>query len=315
MQPLSPTRLMSIVLLFTMTGASSSGQDAGGQQKTDGKAPTAPADSDPKPGDKDPPVDPIVAALVESHNRNRADAKLPPLKANPQLTQAALDHARDMAANNNLSHEGSDGSDVAKRVKKRGYLYEEIGENIADGQVSVEEVMRTWMNSPPHKENILANFTEMGAAVVPDGSGRKYWCVDFGRPLPKVDTAKGPSALIAALNKARTDARLPTVKADPKLTQVADRFVRDLAARKKVATKNSDGQTPFDILKRQNYHARQFGLTLSSGESDPAKVVASCLERQDERDQLLATYDRVGVAVAVDTDGTPYWVMILTQTQ
>ncbi len=305
---------MAIVLVATMTGAIS-GQDAAGERKADGKAPTAPADPDPRPGDKDPPADPVLTALVEYHSRIRADAKLPPLKANTQLTQAALDHARDMAANHNLSHDGSDGSNVAKRVKKRGYRYEEIGENIADGQVSVEEVMRSWMNSPPHKESILANFTEMGAAVVPDGSGRKYWCVDFGLPVPKVDTAKGPSALIAAMNKARTDAKRSTVKADPKLTQVADRFVRDLAARKKVETKNSDGQTPFDILKRQNYHARQFGLTLSSGEGDPAKVVASCLEREDEREQLLATYDRVGVAVAVDDEGIPYWVMILAQTR
>ncbi|MGP0068369.1 MAG: CAP domain-containing protein [Isosphaeraceae bacterium] len=264
---------------------------------------------------KDQSPDSVAAALIEAHNKVRAEAKLPPMKANSKLTQAALDHARDMAEHNNLSHEGSDGSDVARRVKKRGYRYLEIGENIADGQVTVPEVMHTWLNSPPHKENLLADFSEIGVAIVPDGSGRKYWCADFGRPLPKIDTAKGPAALVAALNRARTDARRSTVKMDPKLTQVADRFARDLAARRKVDTKNRDGQTPFDILKRQSYHARQFGLSLASGESDPAKVVASCLERVADREQMLASFNRVGVAVAVDEDGVPYWVVILAQSR
>jgi uncharacterized protein YkwD len=268
-----------------------------------------------EPGTQAQPVGPDLAALIEAHNRVRAESKRPPLRANSQLAEAARDHARDMAEHNNLSHEGSDGSDVAKRVKKRGYRYEEIGENIADGQTTVEDVMRSWLNSPPHKENILANFTEIGAAVVPDGSGRKYWCVEFGRPVPKVDTTKGPEALIAALNRARTVAKRSTVKGDPKLTQVADRFARDLAARREVDSKNRDGQTPFDILKRQGYQARQFGLSLASGESDPAKVVTSGLERDDEREQLLGPYDRVGIAVAVDEEGLPYWVVILAKTR
>ncbi len=91
--------------------------------------------------------------------------------------------------------------------------------------------------------------------------------------------------MIAALNRARTNAKRSTVRADRKLTQVADRFAHDLATRRKVETKNRDGQTPFDILKHQRYQARQFGLSLASGESDPAKVVTAWLEQEQERGQ------------------------------
>jgi uncharacterized protein YkwD len=298
MQSFSMTHLLGTVLLVAMMSASLIGQAAGPGRE---------------PGVKDRPVDPELAALLEAHNRIRADAKLGPLRANSQLTEAARDHARDMAEHHNVSHEGSDGSDEAKRVKKRGYRYQLIGENIAGGQPTVEVVMQSWLNSPPHKENILANFTDFGAAVVPDGSGRKYWCAAFGRPEPEVDTTKSPEKLISALNRARTASRRPSVKADPKLTQVAGRFAHDLATRGKLDARNRDGQTPFDILKRQGYHARQFGLSLSTGESDPAKVVSTALEREDEREQLLGPYDRVGVAVAVDADGQPYWVVILAK--
>jgi uncharacterized protein YkwD len=253
-----------------------------------------------------------LTALIEAHNRERTEAKLPPLKVNPQLTEAARDHARDMAEHQKLGHEGSDGSTVSKRVKQRGYRYQDVGENVATGETS-ERVMRSWLDSPPHRQNILDNFSEIGVAMAPDAEGSRYWCVVFARPWPKVDTAKGPAAMIAALNRARSDADRSVVKEDSKLTRVADQFARDLSARHLVDSRDRDGHTPFDILKRQGYRARMFGLSLASGESDPAKVVKSWLERKEDRDDLLAKYDRVGVAVAVDQDGVPYWVVIQAQ--
>jgi uncharacterized protein YkwD len=251
--------------------------------------------------------------VVEAHNRVRAEHKLSPLKVNAQLTEAARGHARDMAEHQKLSHEGSDGSTTAQRVKKRGYRYQEVGENIATAE-TVDQVMRAWLDSPGHRKNILEpQFTEVGVAMVPDAEGNRYWCVDFARPWPKVDTAKAPAEMIAALNRARAEAKRSTVKPDPKLTRVAEQFAHDLAGRKALKSQDRDGRTPFDILKQQGYRARTFGMSLASGETDPAKVVKSWLERREDREALLASYDRVGIAVAVDDDEAPYWVVLLAQ--
>jgi uncharacterized protein YkwD len=254
-----------------------------------------------------------LTSLIAAHNRVRAEAKLPALKVSTQLTEAARAHARDMAEHQKLSHEGSDGSTASKRVKQRGYRHQDVGENVATGETS-EQVMRTWLDSPPHRKNILDNFTEIGVAKAPDAEGSNYWCAVFARPWPKVDTTKGPTAMIAALNRARSDAKRTTVKEDPKLTRVADHFASDLAARQTVESTDRDGHTPFDILKRQGYRARHFAMSLASVESDPAQVVKSWLDRKEDRDNLLATYNRIGVSVAVDQDGVPYWVVILAQT-
>ncbi len=252
-----------------------------------------------------------VTTVIEAHNRVRAEAKLPPLKVNAQLTEAARAHARDMAEHQKMSHDGSDGSTVSKRVKQRGYHYQEVGENIATAETS-DQAMQLWLDSPPHLKNILDKlFSEIGVAMVPDSEGHQYWCVNFARPRPTVDTTKASAAMIAALNRTRSEAKRSSVKADPKLTRVADEFARDLAARHTVDGKNRDGQSPFDLLKEQGYRARTFGMSLSSGESDPAQVVKSSLERREDRETLLAHYDRVGIAVAVDEDGIPYWVVIL----
>jgi uncharacterized protein YkwD len=38
------------------------------------------------------------------------------------------------------------------------------------------------MKSPPHKRNILGNFSEIGAACATASDGTLYWCVSFGLP-------------------------------------------------------------------------------------------------------------------------------------
>jgi uncharacterized protein YkwD len=184
---------------------------------------------------------------------------------------------------------------------------------VSSGQETVAEVMRTWMESPPHRENILADFTEMGGAVTQGKNGTNYWCVDLGRPIPAVDPAKSPLALIEALNGARAEARKKPLKADARLAGTAAEFARLAAQRKSLEVKNADGKTPFDVLRAKGYRAQRFAMILYSGEGDPAKVVAGWLERKEDRDTLLSGFDRAGVGVATDSDGIPYWILLLSQ--
>ena len=83
-------------------------------------------------------VDPAVDALLAAHNRERKQEQLGPLKLSPKLCESAAIHARDMAKHQKLDHNGSDGSTVADRVKRMGYIYVRVGENIANGQKTVD---------------------------------------------------------------------------------------------------------------------------------------------------------------------------------
>lgn len=52
-----------------------------------------------------------------------------------------------------------------------------LGENLAKGQLTVEEVMQDWMNSPGHRRNILEpSFKEIGVGIF-----RDLWVQNFGR--------------------------------------------------------------------------------------------------------------------------------------
>ena len=83
--------------------------------------------------------------------------------------------------------------------------------------------------------------------------------------------------------------------------------------RKTLDGKDKDGKTPFDVLRKEGFRGRRFAMTLAFGEGDPAKVVASWLERPEDRDALLSAFDRAGVGVATDSEGIPYWVILLAQ--
>jgi len=122
------------------------------------------------------------ADVVKAHNRVRADAKLPALAVSNKLQEAARLHAQDMAAHDKMTHKGSDGSSSIDRITAQGYSYRRAGENVAAGRFTIDGLMKGWMDSPPHKRNILGSFSQIGVAYATAENGKRYWCVTFGLP-------------------------------------------------------------------------------------------------------------------------------------
>ncbi|MGO1750697.1 MAG: CAP domain-containing protein [Marinobacter sp.] len=108
-----------------------------------------------------------------------------PLSWNCKLTDAARAHSTDMVELEFFSHTGPEGLEVSDRVGERNYSWSAVGENIAAGQNSVDQVVDGWLSSPGHCANIMrAEFTEMGAARI-EAPGSKYsplWTQVFARP-------------------------------------------------------------------------------------------------------------------------------------
>jgi len=123
--------------------------------------------------------------LIEAHNRIRKEEKLSSLARSEKLQAAAVAQADDMAKAGKMSHTGSDGSSLADRVEAQAYRYRRIGENVAFGDYTIDEVMKGWMNSEVHRKNILGGYSQIGAAVVLGKDGTPYWCVTFGLPRRK----------------------------------------------------------------------------------------------------------------------------------
>lgn len=107
-----------------------------------------------------------------------------PLNWNDLLQRAASSHSSDMASNNFFSHVSADGRSLPMRYAEVGYGFSTAGENIAMGQSTVEEVIRSWINSPGHCKNLM-NPTYQDVAVVckrnDTTSHGLYWTMNLGR--------------------------------------------------------------------------------------------------------------------------------------
>ncbi|KAJ0396682.1 hypothetical protein ATCC90586_009165 [Pythium insidiosum] len=122
------------------------------------------------------------AEMVQAVNAERAKAKLPPLCYNAKLNKAAQDHSQDQANSKSMSHQGSTGSSLEDRMKQVGFKWSTLAENVAAGQKSVADVMKSWMNSTDHRDNILGEhkFFGMGHALASSDTYGIYWTQNFG---------------------------------------------------------------------------------------------------------------------------------------
>ncbi len=149
-------------------------------------------------------LDPYAQALLDAINKERASrhtcgnrgtfGPVHPLVWNSTLHASALEHAIDLAVSDTFSHDGSGtASDITgngrpskfyERIVRNGYTnYYSVGENIAGGQRTLDEVMRAWMASPGHCENIMkSTYTEVGVAIVKNDRStyQIYWVQNFG---------------------------------------------------------------------------------------------------------------------------------------
>lgn len=128
-----------------------------------------------------------IQKVLDQTNIERQKQNLPLLHYNKILSESAKSKAEDMFTNNYWAHNSPQGITPWDFFKTAGYRYSIAGENLAKDFYDTESLMKAWMNSPTHRDNILnTKYQEIGIAVV-DGilNGVKTTLVveHFGSPL------------------------------------------------------------------------------------------------------------------------------------
>ena len=124
----------------------------------------------------------IESLLFILTNKERQKRGLEELKFDKRLRIAARKHSNDMLNRKYLSH--NSGDKISKtplhRIYNSGLPILVVGENLAENKGDLVQaflknnpdslaniVMKKWMNSPPHKENVLnPDFTHMGIGSI-----------------------------------------------------------------------------------------------------------------------------------------------------
>lgn len=70
------------------------------------------------------------------------------------------------------------------RITAQKFVWSAWGENVAAGQLTCEVVVKAWMNSPHHRDNILnPRFTRIGMSARKSPQGVTFWTMDLARPI------------------------------------------------------------------------------------------------------------------------------------
>ena len=125
----------------------------------------------------DASISAIEQAVLDLTNAERQKAGLQPLQADRNLMNSARQKSTDMASNNYFSHTSPTYGSPFDQMKANGVTYKSAAENIAMGQRTAEEVVKGWMESPGHRQNILTpEFTHIGIGFDQNGN---YWTQQF----------------------------------------------------------------------------------------------------------------------------------------
>lgn len=156
-----------------------------------------------------------ISALLSDTNAQRASNGTAALSLNGELDQAAQAKANDMVARNYWSHNTPDGNPPWVFITQSGYNYAKAGENLAYGFATSNDTITGWMNSPPHRENLLdSQFSDVGFGFAnsPDyvSSGAETLVVAmYGSPQTLGATVSTPPATQSSL-KPPAQAAAPT---------------------------------------------------------------------------------------------------------
>ena len=116
--------------------------------------------------------------VVDLVNAERAEEGVEPLVVLDTVTEAANVRAQEI--DSVFSHTRPDGSSCFTLLQALNAGFRTMGENIAKGHGSAQEVMEGWMNSAGHRKNIMnPEFTGIGVGVYRNSAGVLCWSQFF----------------------------------------------------------------------------------------------------------------------------------------
>ncbi len=165
-------------------------------------------------------------------NELRTQKSIGLLSNNSKLAIAATAKATDMVRKSYFSHTSPSGQTVADFVAKSGYHYVVVGENLAIGFATAEDIMAAWENSPTHYANLVdKDYLDLGVSL-------------------EVGDYKGQTSVFAVQHFAEP-VNLPVVETKPKVTTKSKINIAKKPISVSSTTKNISSSTTFQINSTQ----------------------------------------------------------------
>jgi uncharacterized protein YkwD len=280
----------------------------------------------------------LRAEALEEVNQVRRDHDLPPLEAAQALDDAAQAHAVDMIENDYYAHVAPDGTaPMDWFVDNGGSRWRVLRENIArctncppDPTIQrVQSFQEGWMNSPEHRDNILARgLDSFGFGIA--GEGDEVFAVQtFSGPgMPRgLQAGEEPtplgqdefgSRMAHAVNRARQQEGLDPLNASDALSEVAQQLLPDSAGSDALV---GDHEPLFELLPQSDEPSFTSLQVLAGGcggcgdeatRQDVRGFVDQWLDNPGYSATLLdSSMEAIGFAMRVDGRGRKVGIVVV----
>ena len=114
----------------------------------------------------------IEVEILELINNHRLSLGLNPLAEMDVIKSVAYSHTDYMVDNDEVSHHNFF---TRSNYLKSNAGAEKVSENVAFGYSSAESVVRAWIKSEAHKENLEGDFTNFDISAEKNEDGRWYY--------------------------------------------------------------------------------------------------------------------------------------------
>lgn len=119
--------------------------------------------------------EPMAKKVYAQHVKTRKVHGKRALKKNSCLQAYARAQAKRQATKHKMYHQNL-------RPALHRCEMKMVGENVAYGFTNAAKVQRAWLNSPPHRKNMLnGKFNRIGVGVYKSKTGTFYYAVVFGQ--------------------------------------------------------------------------------------------------------------------------------------
>jgi hypothetical protein len=161
-------------------------------------------------------------------NHQRTQRGLPALQWDDRLAQAAVEHTRLMVEHRQLSHQFNHEPALRQRYARYDLRLDSAGENVGLDS-SVQGAHEGFMNSPPHRENILSPKYDAGGIGVIHSDDRYYVTEDFAHLIPNVSANAAEDQISARIVQVRAAQRQRPLRRItlPEVRNLACRMARD----------------------------------------------------------------------------------------
>jgi len=124
-----------------------------------------------------------AAEVVSLLNAERAAAGKAALQfGSKKLNDAAMQRAKEFAANPSIDHKRPDGRSFSTVFAEYGVTWTACGENLAAGQGTPAQAIAGWMGSEDHRKNMLGelyDYNWIAVGICEGLDGKLYWVQVF----------------------------------------------------------------------------------------------------------------------------------------